>query len=315
MRTKRRIWIADGAGLLSRMARYGIVPAAAVLLAAPVLCAQNPAADKTVQTEAGPIAIVPIASDKPDQAAKVTGALEVTQGKAIIAASGSITSGSETTPVILPHRGVLRVCAGTTVSLTADASVPAGEIPGLMMSMDRGAIEASFATEQNSDYLLTPDFRIQFGGPGAAEVRVRLSQDGDTCVDNADVNAPYVQVSSVFEGGTYRVLGGQRVMFERGSLRDVVDDEKEPCGCPPALHPGTNEFPLAQSAGLAPAPKPAPEPSTAHAGSPVAPLVYKSPQPAAAAPAPQPAKPPAAKKKPGFFGGIGRFFRRIFGGG
>jgi hypothetical protein len=49
------------------------------------------------------------------------------------------------------------------------------------------------------------------------------------------------------------------------------------------------------------------------------PLVYKSadhaPQPAAeATPASSPAaSPPAPKKKSGFFGGIGRFFRRVFG--
>jgi hypothetical protein len=159
------------------------------------------------------------------------------QGKAVIAASGTVTSGSQTTEVVLPHRGVLRVCASTTVKLAADSSVPAGETPGLMMAMDHGAVEASFATGRNSDILLTPDFRILIGGPGAAEVKVRLGQHGDTCVDNAGppVNAPYVLVSSVFDGGDYRVQPGQRVMFQHGSLREVVDNEKEPCGCPPPL--------------------------------------------------------------------------------
>ena len=93
-----------------------------------------------------PIAIVPLDSKNPDAAATVTGALEVSQGKAIIAASGTVTSGSQTTEVVLPHRGVLRVCASTTVKLAADSSVPAGETPGLMMAMDHGAVEASFAT-------------------------------------------------------------------------------------------------------------------------------------------------------------------------
>ena len=138
---------------------------------------------------------------------------------------------------MLPHRGVLRVCASTTVKLAADSSVPAGETPGLMMAMDHGAVEASFATGRNSDILLTPDFRILIGGPGAAEVKVRLGQHGDTCVDNAGVNAPYVLVTSVFDGGDYRVQPGQRVMFQHGSLHEVVDSEKEPCGCPPPPQP------------------------------------------------------------------------------
>ncbi len=269
---------------------------------------------------------MPLDSKNPDKAAKVTGALEVTQGKAIIASSGTITSGSATTQVILPHRGVLRVCASTSVKLAADSSVPAGEIPGLMIAMEHGAVEASYATGQNSDILLTPDFRILIGGPGAADVKIRLGEHGDTCVDNAGINAPYVLVSSIFEGGAYRVQPGQRVMFEHGSLHEVVDQEKEPCGCPPA-EPKGNEFPLAQSEGLAPLAKPAP--SAVNAGGtqavPVEPLVYKSPeqtaQPAAApaaATADHAAASPAAntapaKKKAGFFGSIGKFFRHFFG--
>jgi hypothetical protein len=281
-----------------------------------------------------PIAIVPLAPpDNTDPAAapKVTGALEVSQGRAVIVASGTVTSGNATTQVVLPRRGVLRVCASTTVKLAADASVPAGEVPGLLMAMDQGAVEASFATGRNSDILLTPDFRILIGGPGAAEVRVRLGQHGDTCVENAGVDAPYVLVSSVFGGGAYRVQAGQRVMFQHGSLHEVVDNEKEPCGCPPALKaaPQGNDFPLAQSEGLAPLPAPA-LPNPAAETAPAAPLVYSrsgkgeqpasGPQSPASAPAVSPPKveppaasPPQAKKKTGFFGRVGSFFRHLFG--
>ena len=184
--------------------------------------------------------------------ATVTGALEVTAGKAIITASGSVTSGIRTTDVALPHRGTLRVCASTTVKLAADASAPAGEVPGLLMAMDQGAVEMSFATIQNADILLTPDFRILIGGPGSSEVKVRLGAGGDTCVDNPGADAPYVVVSSLFGDGVYRVQPGQRVMFQHGNLHEVVDQEKEPCGCPPAPAAANgNEFPLAQSEGLA----------------------------------------------------------------
>jgi hypothetical protein len=278
--------------------------------------------------QSGPIAIVPLDSKNPDAAAVVTGALEVSQGKAIIAANGTVTSGSNTTQVILPHRGVLRVCASTTVKLAADTSVPAGDTPGLLMSIDHGALEASFATGRNADILLTPDFRILIGGPGAVDMKVRLGEHGDTCVDNAGINAPYVLVTSVFGNGDYRVQPGQRVMFQRGNLNEVVDQEKEPCGCPPPIAAHSNEFPLAQSEGLAPLPTPVPvttqQPvvsaqsaetltynSADHAPAPV-----QSAQPAASAqsaasnPAPATAAP---KKKPGLFTRIGNFFRRIFG--
>jgi hypothetical protein len=268
-----------------------------------------------------PIAIVPLDPKIPGFASEVTGGLQVFNGRAFIASSGAVTSGEQTTQVTLPYRGTLRVCASTTVKLAADSSVPAGEIPGLMMAMDHGALEASFATGRNSDILLTPDFRILIGGPSAAEVKVRLGPNGDTCVDNAGVNAPYVLVTSVFEGGDYRVQPGQRVMFQHGSLHEVVDQEKEPCGCPPAAN-SPNEFPLAQSEGLAPLATPVSGPE-AKPGEPVQTtetLVYSAadhaPKPAEAAPAAAalvPTATPPPQKKPGLFTRVGRFFKRIFG--
>ena len=274
-----------------------------------------------------PLAIVPLDSKIPGAAAEVTGALQVYNGRAFIASNGAITAGPATTLVTLPYRGTLRVCASTTVKLAADSSVPAGEIPGLMIAMERGAIEASFATGRNSDILLTPDFRILIGSPGAAEVRVRLGANGDTCVENAGENAPYVLVTSVFDGASYRVQAGQRVMFQHGSLHEVVDQEKEPCGCPPEAK--GNEFPLAQSEGLAPTLHPAPvtEGPRGQAVQTTDTLAYNAaehqPKPADAtppatgqlssAPASAPATPSAPQKKPGFFHSVGRFFKRIFG--
>jgi hypothetical protein len=297
-----------------------------------------PAAQHDSQNAGGgadPVAIVPIDASDPSGAATVTGALEVTGGKAKIAAGGSITSGLRTTEVVLPHRGVLRVCASTTVKLAADMSVPTierpgGETPGLLMALDRGAVEMSFATTgsagTNADVVLTPDFRILIAGPGSSELKVRLGEGGDTCVDNSGANAPYVVVTSLFDPGLYRVQPGQRVMFQHGSLSEVVDAEKEPCGCPPPppAQAAGNEFPLAQSEGLAPTPAPAPAPAKPAAN--VAPLVYSAnstptasataPATPAAAPASAQASspaPPASEKKPGFFTRIGHFFKKIFG--
>ena len=279
--------------------------------------------------ESGPIAIVPLDSKDPASAAVVTGALSVANGRAMIATNGAITAGTSTTEVTLPKRGVLRVCASTTVKLASDATVPKGEVPGLMMVLDHGAVEASFATGRNSDILLTPDFRILIGGPGAADVKVRLGQHGDTCVDNSGVNAPYVLVTSVFDGGIYRVQAGQRVMFQHGSVNAVVDQEKESCGCPAPPHPSSNEFPEAQSAGLAPLAAPGP-PGVIPENAPTEAtdiFVHKShaPPPETATvtvphrtPVPQvePVKKELkvkGEKKPGFMRRMGHFFKRLFG--
>lgn len=337
--TKRRAWRLAGRSALIALcalvasgvatAQSAPAPAATAPVAAPAAPAA-PAPDNVspvLPAPGAPIAIVPLGG-KTGQAPTVTGALEVTGDKAIIAASGAITSGDATTDVTLPRRGVLHVCASTTVKLAADTSVPKYETPGLLMALDHGALEADLATGRNSDVVLTPDFRILISGPGTADLKVRLSSQGDTCVDNAGINAPYVLVSSLFGDGMYRVQPGQRVMFERGSVHEVVDQEKEPCGCPPVAKPGSNEFPLAQSEGLAPLAKPAPAPPAANGPTEEThlPLVYNSaehaPRPAPPAPpataAAPPSPPPAAhapipRHKKGFFRAIGRFFRKLFG--
>jgi hypothetical protein len=301
-------------------------------LAVAILAQGKPAA-QTLSAQASPIAIVSIDSSDAEKAATVTGALEIAGGRAFIAAAGTITSGSQTTRVVLPHRGEMRVCAMSSIKLAADSSAPAGETPGLLMAMDHGAVEMSYASVanmKNADTLLTPDFRILIGGPGAADVKVRLGSQGDTCVDNSSVNGPYIVISSVFEGGTYRVQPGQRVMLQHGSLHEVVDQEKEPCGCPPSETKG-NEFPVAQSMGLAPAPKASPAPPVSPEGQAqaqsVPPLVYQSAEhapdasistqsastPGTVASAPSAKQPPAAEKKRGFFSAVGHFFRKIFG--
>lgn len=162
-------------------------------------------------------------------------------------------------------------------------------------------------------------------------MKVRSGENGDTCIDNPGADAPYVLVTSPFEDGDYRVQPGQRVMFQHGSLHQVVDNEKEPCGCPPPVAPQGNEFPLAQSEGLAPLAPPAPPPvhPTTQAQS-TPPLVHNAPEATPqTAPetqpeptpqslpqsvpqtAPAPTSPPA--KRSGFLHRLKQFFRHIFG--
>jgi hypothetical protein len=200
-----------------------------------------------------------------------------------------------------------------------------------MIALDRGAIEASYTPGKYSDVLLTPDLRILISGPGQADLKIRTNQQGDTCVDNHGANAPYVTVTSQFEDGVYRVQPNQRVMFEHGSLQQVVDKEREPCGCPapvpvsiadatpgvvtnhenpihpgqpiggPSSTPADTAFPLEQSEGLKPPPPPPTEPvvpiGVAHAevSAPIAYNASATPNPAkAGAAGTEPSEPPPA---------------------
>jgi hypothetical protein len=283
-----------------------------------------------------PIAYVPL------DGAKVSGALDVANGRAAIGASGTITAGDRAVQISLPNRGELQLCSTSTLHLATDSSVATSQA-GLLLALDRGALEARFSTGKFSDVLMTPDFRILLSGPGAADLRVRLNTKGDTCVDNHGENAPYVTVSSLFEGGAYRVQPNQRVLFEHGSLHEVVDREPEACGCPSTAVPkDSSSFPVAVSEGLAAPPvltAPVAQPGETHTQV-TAKLSYDgqtgktnsvdAPEPSATSTAPltdasaaasvvtnpvPPTSAPAKKEASGggFFHRIGHFFGHLFG--
>lgn len=336
--------------------RRGVIPSS---LAVPVWFWAGMASGQQASApapSAAPISLASVAM----QGVTLSGYTFVKDGRAIVGNNTSISAGDATAALTLTRGGSLNVCATTKIHLSADITTPAS---GLMIALDRGSLEAHYTTGQYSDVLLTPDLRILISPPGNADLRIRVGDNGDTCVDNHGDAAPYVLASSLFGEGAYRVQPNQRVLFEHGSLSEVVDNEQEPCGCPAAqplsvasagvtgataAAPGEavaekpaesrtaaqNPFPLAESEGLKPAPTtgPAVPPGETHVQV-TAPLAYDGNAPHAAgtagqampgAPVPVPASaihtttaqaPPAAPKaKVGFFGHIGRFFRKMFGG-
>lgn len=171
----------------------------------------------------------------PTDGVVLSGPLTVADGKASIGNNGTITAGDKTAHVTLARGGEIRLCASTKAHLSKDATLNTSD-PGadtaLMIALDRGALEASYTPGKYSDVLLTPDLRILISGPGKTDLKIRVNQQGDTCIDNHGSDAPYVTVTSQFEGGLYRVQPNQRVLIEHGSLEKVVDNEAEPCGCP-----------------------------------------------------------------------------------
>jgi hypothetical protein len=175
---------------------------------------------------------------------------------------------------------------------------------------------------------------------------MRVSFNGDTCVENRGRKSPPLNISDAFGETAYLLKPGQHVMFEHGDLHTVEDHETTPCGCPPdekapagmsladallrggqsrsmtpaqqaaAVHP----FPEAVSEGLAETAPPAtPEtPGEPHVQISAA-LRFDptggAPAGTAEAQAPVAASPVASatpEQKPGAFAAIGRFFKRIF---
>lgn len=237
--------------------------------------------------------------------------------------------------VLLSRGGTILVCQTSPLHL-------AGTPDALAIGLDRGALEIHTKATA-SDAILTPDLRITAPVGGLLDLRLRVSPNGDTCVENRGRKAPVLVLSDAFGETSYQIKPGQHVLFERGSLKAVVDRETTPCGCPPADHDApkavplaeallhgndakvtpqqsaaANPFPVAQSEGMAPpAPLPPDKPGETHTQvsttlnydptTPKAPALQE-----AESSAPAPPQPSPAETKGGPFRAVGRFFKRIF---
>lgn len=170
------------------------------------------------------------------QEATVAGALEITNGRAILVGSTVVTAKDHTAEVALKRGGKILVCATSGLHLTAGKMPTGGPTTAvdqpLMLSLDRGAIEVQMAATA-TDVLMTPDLRFTTQGTGPLDLRLRVTRNGDTCVENRGKNAPALHIVDQFGDGSYDVRAGQHVLFEHGKLKEVVDRETSPCGCPP----------------------------------------------------------------------------------
>ena len=206
--------------------------------------------------------------------AQIAGTLEVSGGEATLRGAATVTARDRTTELRLDRGGEVQVCQTSVVHVTmgprpGDAPAP------LLLGLDRGAMQVHTAVTAK-DALLTPDLRFSVTRAGLLNLGIRVVRNGDTCVENSGAGAPVLAVEEQLSGANYELRPGQHVLFERGSVHEVVDHETSPCGCPPVTPPpqqmagtgggGTvlgggappraavaeHPFPAAESEGLAP---------------------------------------------------------------
>src|ERR1022692_2536502 len=158
--------------------------------------------------------------------ARVKGAVILAGSGTSVLSGSSIAAGAQNATLKLERGGSLLVCSGTNLSVNASQNGRE-----LMFSLNSGNLEMNYPLGAAADTLLTPDLRLLLPGPGTVHIAVKVTPQGDTCVQSLPSNATAIVVSETMGDATYQVKPDEAVLFKSGRISEAVRT-KQNCGCP-----------------------------------------------------------------------------------
>lgn len=191
--------------------------------------------------------------------ASVKGSVILADSGTSVISGSAIQAGARAATLKLDRGGSLLVCPGTNLSVTASQNGRA-----LLYSVNSGNLELDYPLGASADSLLTPDFRLVMPGPGRLHAAVRISGQGDTCVQTLASNSTAITVYETMGDETYQVKNDEAVLFQGGHIKGVLPSHQN-CGCPlppktevaratPPPPPPVEPKPIAKAAAIVPSP-------------------------------------------------------------
>lgn len=167
--------------------------------------------------------------------ASVHGSVTLAAGGAQVMSGSQVAAGDRPAILKLARGGTVRICPKTILTVSSSLSGRS-----LLYSLNKGQIEFHFDLSSEADAVQTPDYRIQFIGPGHFDLAMCANNRGELRLRGRNSNAAII-VSEMLGDGAYQAPAGSSLDFHGGSVRDVTPPDGTLCGCeePPLLKPET----------------------------------------------------------------------------
>jgi hypothetical protein len=161
----------------------------------------------------------------------VRGAVTVSPTATLVLSGSQVSAGASPAIIKLTRGGELKVCAGSSITMTASASGREA-----LFGLNQGTLETRYRLSSSADTVVTPDFRLQLPGPGDFHFAIGMRNSGDMCVKSLPGNSSSMIVHEVFGDGSHQVRAGEAVVFQKGSVQNSVAlPTTEECGCANAI--------------------------------------------------------------------------------